>query len=143
MFKSFCRRISNISFKPNPVKLNKLPELVRTAEQFPFTFSESILDMYNGNDWKEYIRYSSERPFELCLSKKIPLFLIGLRKNQHYPIHQPSLIKILDELDREYVVERYGESTNIAYKTFCVKEGDIRGKELTSLLVLKNLDLLR
>ncbi len=115
------------------------------AEQAPFSVSETILDKYNGNDWREHIRYLSEKPFELQLSEKIPLFLIGLRKNQHYPISQPSLVKILDEIDREYVFQRYGESSisPIVYKTFYIKEGDLRGKELTSLLVLKNQALLR
>ena len=117
--------------------ISTLHRLVHKLEKNPCR-SIDLLRRYNGDDWRQYIKFHFDHGCEISLSRTTPIYLVGLLKNQRYYMGCPSTIRMLEE---KYYPD-YKRSTNISnsiYSTIDMSGANyIIGKDYTSFLVVKH-----
>lgn len=100
-----------------------------------------LLNMYSGNDWKEYVKFCSEKYIRVILSELssdvFEIVLICWNKNQESPIHDhPNngcLLKVLQGSLLENIYTNY--NTEYVYVTSRINNvGDVSYMEKNDIL---------
>lgn len=115
--------------------ISSLHKLVCKIDKSPYRSLEYI-KRYNGEDWKQYVRFQFDKGCEIGLSYRTPFFLVGLMAKQRYYIKCPSTIKILEQ---QYYPEWSFYNQNLNYLAFDISGSSyIVGKDYTAFLIVKH-----